>query len=144
MPGYKTHDMLGMFAALTVPGLVWLVTGFYGWSVELFCSILIGTFYLSPDLDLESRISRRWGPFAVIWWPYRKIVPHRHWMSHSGVSAIIRAAYLWLWAECVVSLLGWPLLVTASLLQHKGQLGVALFGLVLADLVHVGADKLSG
>lgn len=38
---------------------------------------------LSPDLDLDSSIYRRWGPLRFLWWPYQKLVPHRSPISHS-------------------------------------------------------------
>nr|AUG32369.1 hypothetical protein PLO_373 [Paulinella longichromatophora] len=46
-------------------------------------SFLIGGFWLSPDLDISSNPSRRWGPFKILWTPYRKLLRHRSILSHT-------------------------------------------------------------
>ena len=55
-----------------------------GWPTGLTAGLafLVGGLWLSPDLDTRSRPSKRWGWLAVLWWPYRRLVRHRGWMSH--------------------------------------------------------------
>jgi uncharacterized metal-binding protein len=48
-------------------------------------AFLIGGLWLSPDLDTRSRATRRWGPLRLLWWPYRRWLPHRSLLSHSPV-----------------------------------------------------------
>jgi uncharacterized metal-binding protein len=132
MPNYKTHDVVGVVATLVALGVVGPFEG--AWM--FFLASLFGTFFFSPDLDTNSRIVRRWGPLQFIWIPYRVFVRHRSWLSHSGVSALIRVGYIisvvWLGSL----LLG--LRPEVEILQ--GQLGPILAGLVFADLVHVITD----
>lgn len=46
---------------------------------------LLGTFFLSPDIDLPySRPSKRWGALSFLWAPYRWLHPHRG-LSHSYI-----------------------------------------------------------
>ncbi|MCK4928803.1 MAG: metal-binding protein [Methanosarcinales archaeon] len=45
---------------------------------------LFGTFFLSPDLDIESSPYNRWGVFKFLWWPYKVIFKHRG-LSHNPV-----------------------------------------------------------
>lgn len=55
----------------------------------LFAGLMFG-----PDLDLDSRPFKRWGPLRVLWWPYQKALPHRHPVSHGIViSTPIRILY---------------------------------------------------
>ena len=69
-------------------------------------AFLVGGLWLSPDLDTLSRPLQRWGPLRWIWWPYRKLVPHRSLFSHGP---LIGMAGRLLWVlSC--TLLGWLLL----------------------------------
>jgi uncharacterized metal-binding protein len=56
---------------------------------------LLGGLLLSPDLDTRSNASRRWGPLRLLWWPYRRGLPHRSLLSHSPLLGTAgRLAYL--------------------------------------------------
>lgn len=56
---------------------------------------LAGTYFLSPDLDLEdSRPSRRWGALNFLWIPYRWLHRHRG-ASHTYIyGPLSRLVYL--------------------------------------------------
>jgi uncharacterized metal-binding protein len=120
------------------------------------------TWMLSPDLDIDSAIYDRWGPLRWLWWPYQRLVPHRHWVSHSGVSGVLRLAYLtvaiWavLWVlswlgQAVLGLAGVPdyqqqfLTWLTSSVQASGTRPILLImaGVVIADLLHVSADLIT-
>ena len=69
----------------------------FGWKYALIggVSFLIGGLWLSPDLDTHSNASNRWGILKLIWWPYRKIIPHRSILSHGPfIGSGIRLSYL--------------------------------------------------
>jgi uncharacterized metal-binding protein len=100
---------------------------------------IIGTLWLSPDLDLpKSNPRRRWGILKPIWNPYHKIIPHRSWLSHSvGLSTALRVAYL-----------GFPLLLIPGIVPWlMANAAIALpfyIGLEIATIVHLILDgKLS-
>ena len=79
-----------------------------GWPTGLTAGLafLVGGLWLSPDLDTLSRPSKRWGWLAVLWWPYRRLVRHRGWMSHTPL----------LGSTCrLLLLLGWLLLALVGL-----------------------------
>ena len=46
---------------------------------------LFGGLWLSPDLDTRSRSLQRWGPLGWLWWPYRRLIPHRSLWSHGPI-----------------------------------------------------------
>ena len=79
-----------------------------GWPTGLTAALafLVGGLWLSPDLDTRSRPSRRWGWLSVLWWPYRRLVRHRGWLSHTPLLGT---------ATRLLLLLGWLLLVLAGL-----------------------------
>jgi uncharacterized metal-binding protein len=98
MPGYRTHDKVGIAAIIPITG----ASLYFGHTIQdtitLAIGIAVSTYFLSPDLDLHSRIYNRWGFLRWIWIPYQKVIPHRSWLSHSGpISATLRIAYLFLW-----------------------------------------------
>jgi len=45
---------------------------------------LFATFFLSPDLDIESKPYKRWRIFKFLWWPYKVIFKHRG-ISHNPI-----------------------------------------------------------
>jgi uncharacterized metal-binding protein len=70
---------------------------------------LAGGLWLSPDLDTRSRATRRWGPLALLWWPYRRVLSHRSALSHTPLlGSAGRLAYLAL-AAALLSQLAQPL-----------------------------------
>lgn len=84
--------------------------------------------WLSPDLDLSKcNALRRWGPIGFIWHPYRKVIPHRHALSHLPVLGTMgRVFYL---AVPVSPFFG---------LEWLGSewLQAGIVGLILADILH--------
>ena len=86
----KSHDMLNMLL-LPVP-LYFIPKEFY---LPFTLGYIIGTFFLSPDLDLRhSKPSKRWGYLRALWIPYQKKSKHRG-ISHIPIlGTIIRLFYL--------------------------------------------------
>ena len=74
-------------------------------------AFLVGGLWLSPDLDVRSTALRRWGVLGGIWWPYRRLLPHRSLLSHGPlIGMTLRLAWL-----SALMLLIWT--ATASLLS---------------------------
>ena len=69
-------------------------------------AFLIGGLWLSPDLDTRSRPSQRWRWLSGLWWPYRRLVRHRGWLSHTPLLGS---------ASRLLLLLGWLLLALVGL-----------------------------
>ena len=64
---------------------------------------LFGGLWLSPDLDTRSRSLQRWGPLGWLWWPYRRLIPHRSLWSHGPLIGT---------ASRLLLLLTWTLLLS--------------------------------
>jgi uncharacterized metal-binding protein len=164
MPDAKTHDQIALLAAgaLAVPtysllhyGLDLAPTIAYSNTLVVLGAHLFGSWWLSPDLDLDSAIDDRWGPLGTLWWPYERLVPHRHFFSHSGISGAFRLVYLYLLVVGTLTLLDlgaalFGIAVTYrddfnswlwGALRHEGRLAwFVVAGVIISDLVHVAAD----
>lgn len=129
MPGHKTHDRI---AWILTPVCIYTATTWYTtfwYALYIGASFLLASYFLSPDLDLDSAIYKRWGFFRFYWYPYKKLVKHRSWISHSGpISGTLRFLY-------VLPLLFW--------LTYFGGYDILVciyIGIVLADCIHTLSD----
>jgi uncharacterized metal-binding protein len=139
MPGYKTHDRIGYVS--TVP--ISIASIYNGYAIQdtviLAIGIIVSTYYLSPDLDLNSRVFNRWGLLRWIWIPYKRVIHHRSWLSHSGpISATLRLVYLIAW---ITPIFYW-FSVDYNDLQFQSVYVILWLSAVIADSLHVLADLL--
>ena len=69
-------------------------------------AFVVGGLWLSPDLDTYSKPLKRWGLLQGLWWPYRKLIPHRSLFSHGPlIGTGLRLAYLMSWTGLLLMLL---------------------------------------
>ncbi len=114
-------------------------------------SYLIGTFLVTPDLDLaENRMQARnnWGLLGTLWVPYGALFSHRG-LSHSWlIGPLTRLLYLALlglalsWAAAQVGpYFGYSFSFTANLTQNWPELAIGgLAGYYLSQWLHLLAD----
>ena len=149
MPDGKVH-VAAAIVALLPSGMTAMGAGCYGWSPTAVAVIayLVGTVWLSPDLDLVSQPYMAWGPFKLIWWPYMKLVPHRGWLSHGPiVGTLARIAVLVIYASIVTTVLVFLGVVTPPEVQKALRIDLwipvaILVGLEVSATVHIALDKL--
>jgi len=113
-------------------------------------AFLIGGLWLSPDLDTRSNATRRWGPLALLWWPYRRCLPHRSFLSHSPLvgtagrllylAALVALASLLLHPWGVPSPVQVGEALRAMWQQQRPLLLVALLGVELSAWLHLLQD----
>jgi uncharacterized metal-binding protein len=162
MPSGKVHDRITLVGA-AVAAPVFFLAAPPEWRDPWVCGTLVGAtlfsgLMLSPDLDLDSSIYRRWGPFRVLWWPYQKALPHRSFLSHSLVLApALRIAYFfgvsWLLFRLGTWLLSFAVEMDRNAMSRRyGSLPMVLYrdhphhfwmliaGILLGTALHVGAD----
>jgi uncharacterized metal-binding protein len=149
MASGRSHDRATGLLALPFGLLWWPLLGPPGTLVAA-AAFLIGGLWLSPDLDTRSNATRRWGPLRLLWWPYRRWLPHRSLLSHSPVLGMAgRLLYLSV-LVMVISLLLMPYgspgpdqLINA-LQQHwtdrKALVVTALVGLEMSSWLHLLQD----
>ena len=102
MPKGKTHENL----LLKFIPFVLVIFFFIGVNLPIRLDIygllvinayLIGGYFFSPDLDIDSSVYRRWGIFRWIWLPYKNLISHRSKLSHGIlIGTIIRILYFFI------------------------------------------------
>lgn len=144
MPGYKTHDKV---AYLTSP--VWIGSCFFllpfDQSIVFAAGYYIGNHWLSPDLDIDSILNKRWSFLRFVWYPYRRIIHHRSFYSHSGpFSAAVRLVYLSVWIVVPALVIVPVNILVAFLLSFLPYIIAFYYGVAIADTVHTVLDRSIG
>ncbi len=94
MASGRAHDRATLGLTLPLALVAWPLLGPAA-ALAGGAGFLLGGLWLSPDLDTRSRATGRWGPLAVLWWPYRRLLRHRSLLSHSPLlGSAGRLAYL--------------------------------------------------
>ena len=94
MPSGKTHDAITLLLAAPTFAAAWGATGNVTLAVAATVGMLFGGLMFGPDLDILSRQYTRWGPFRLLWWPYRVVFRHRSRWSHGIIfGTLIRVVY---------------------------------------------------
>ena len=127
----RAHDWsIRAVSALVAGGGLW-----YAWGVDISLTaglaVLVGGYYLSPDLDTYSIPYRRWGILRWWWKPYQKLFRHRSFFTHSPlVGTAVRLAWLmpfWFWLFRYTE-------------PNPRYLWATLAGIELSALVHLFLD----
>ncbi|NBU62966.1 MAG: metal-binding protein [Chloroflexia bacterium] len=102
MPNTPTHDFLTVATSLIMTPAIYSIlrtaevdqSAAVVVTTVIFLAHNISGLLFSPDLDLDSRIHKRWGILLFIWKPYKWCIPHRHFWSHGLViPPIMRLGY---------------------------------------------------
>ena len=146
MASGRHHDsatiLLGLPLGLAI-GVLWgTLTG-----VIAAAGFLFGGLWLSPDLDTRSNALKRWGPLGGLWWPYRRLIPHRSVWSHGPLlGTATRLLLLLSWCLLISSLI--PALNPNALLSvlettirsHPDRAAALLLGLEASVWLHLFQD----
>lgn len=94
MPNANTHDFITIILAPPMAALAYYFTGDWTLTAIATGAMVFGGLMFGPDLDIQSRQYTRWGPLRFLWWPYKVVLPHRSWFSHSVlIGTLIRVIY---------------------------------------------------
>jgi uncharacterized metal-binding protein len=149
MANGRSHDRATRLLAIPFGLLWWPACGVWGFVIA--CSaFLVGGLWLSPDLDVRSRASRRWGPLGLMWWPYRRLLRHRSLLSHSPLlGSGLRLGWLFAWLVLLVLALEPSGLISRQHLlemaqwlwqQQRPLLMAALVGVEASSWLHLLQD----
>ena len=97
---------------------------------------MFSTFYLSPDLDVDSRIYKRWKLLRIIWKPYKDLFKHRKTSHHIIFGPLSLIGYL----AFLIFLL--VLVVGAEVDFFDVRLLVPCAGMFVAIELHILADMI--
>ncbi len=142
MPGYNVHRGFNYTVFIAVAALLYfknqsfldlnqflvLVAGFY-----------IGTDFVTPDLDIESRAINRWGPLKVLWLPYKWAFTHGQSSHNIFYGAVVRVLYFSLVIAGIynIAFKAIPQVAIPAVFLY-----ILLAGIVLANILHVMLDML--
>ncbi len=150
----RTHDLVNLTA---LPAFLYVLPK--DMMVPFSLGYVVGTFLLSPDLDLpNSKPSRRWKFLRWVWFPYQMISKHRG-VSHMPVlGSLIRLAYivgavlfLYFTLIGVVSVVdkgmgyaisGWNPFESLERAFTSQEAVYFVAGVICADVVHILMDSL--
>ena len=97
MASGRDHDRATCISCVPFGLLLGMLLGGWCWLIGA-VAFLLGGLWLSPDFDTRSNALRRWGPLAVLWWPYRRLLPHRSiWSRGPLVGTLGRVGLLLAW-----------------------------------------------
>jgi len=143
MPGYNVHRIFNYTVFIVIAVLFYfrnlsfldlkqflaLSAGFY-----------IGTDFITPDLDVESRAINRWGKLKILWLPYKLMFRHGKSSHNIIYGAVVRLIYISL------IIFGLYYLLFRSLPTDMAVLSVFVFilltGIITANALHVILDML--
>lgn len=146
MPDGKTHIKINWIVLVLINVLI---IGFQqDISIKHFFMFniiyILTSYYISPDLDINSSVYKRWNILKVVWWPYREIMKHRQ-TSHSFIWGPIS----------ILVYLTIIILISTILLNEINFLPTIAFDAIYCDIyiitiisivliveIHIIADKL--
>ncbi len=144
MPSARTHDLITIATGVALAPITYRMLSeraLFGHAEAMRLTIwlvgahLISGILFSPDLDLDSAIDDRWGVLRWIWRPYMRVVPHRHFWSHSLVFApLLRLAYFYVVITGLIFLSVWGLAALGVVVpDYHLQLFMSLRRLIAAN-----------
>ena len=149
MASYKGHDSATLYSAcLLGPVCYWTAEWLHDivqddeFALSSFATTLlvVGAYLfsgllLSNDLDITSRIYKRWGPFRLVWYPYQRLIPHRSLLSHGlVVGPVLRVLYLYVMLELLL-LVAWRITVLTGTRAPYVEAGLDISARLLSYLV---------
>lgn len=148
MPSGDTHTKINLIM-LPILAIGLISYGLTTWLFLLwFCGgFVIGTYFLSPDLDTDSSPYRKWGVLRGIWYPYKVMMPHRSVLTHTFIIGdLIRLSYLGIVLSPVLYIVNENVLdgkLVQFMMQHRLELSMAVGGVIAASALHIIADTLN-
>lgn len=135
MPNHKTHEIIGIVATPLVAATAYYMNLDINHATVLVTSYIGATYYITPDLDIDSAPYYRWGILRFIWYPYKQLIPHRSILSHSTViSGTIRAFYFLFFLTAILTAVG------IQPLQYLSYYAILWLSIVMVDTLHTCLD----
>lgn len=142
MPGYNTHRLFNYTVLLLIVILFYVKNIFFFDLMELLllaAGFYAGTEFITPDLDIESKAIKRWGPLRVIWLPYKVLFKHGKSSHNIVYGAVVRLLYIGLIILGVYYLLFRAFPTNLIFLPFDHVL-IFFAGIIIANSLHVILD----
>lgn len=130
MPGHNEHEIINIALLFAIVSTIYLITSIQ--DTALFAlGYLLSTFYITPDLDTDSKPYRRWRWLRILWWPYKTSFTHRGKSHHPIWGPISLMGYSFFFIGPIMYL-------TSCQIQYVLTLMV---GMTIAIELHILTDK---
>jgi len=103
MPSGTSHDAITILLAAPVAVGVYALTRDLPTAVIATIAFIFAGVMFGPDLDTKSKQYSRWGPFRLIWIPYRTVFRHRSRWSHGLIFGTFFRVVYFLGAASVIA-----------------------------------------
>jgi len=136
LPSHELHDKISVvLLVIIIPALLYFKIDLI--TIAIFSiSFWFGSRFLSPDLDLDSRIYKRWKLARFIWCPYRDLFKHRGCSHNILLGPISLIGYFGALVLLIVYI------ASGTILEYHEGFLVVVAGMVLAIETHIITDKL--
>ncbi len=133
----KEHEIINI---LLLPPVLTIIPaeGTFPFSI----GYIIGTFFISPDIDIpHSRSSKRWNILKIFWYPLWMVVGHRGVLHIPIVGTFVKLIYLLLIFFPIYNLLE-SLFPVGLYIKHIDEIKLFYFtlGIIIADILHILLD----
>lgn len=143
MPDYNTHRVFNYLTFLVISVLLFKLQVVIT-DMKLFLALgagfYIGTDFITPDLDIESKAIKRWGRLKFIWLPYKWLFKHGQSSHNILYGAVVRIMYF------SIIILGLYYLLFRSLppetMISSVYVFIFLIGIITANALHIILDVL--
>ncbi len=126
MASGRNHDRFGLGCIPLVWSLGLSVSHNSALAAVLVGSYSFGIWYLSPDLDTQSKPWYRWRQLKILWVPYQRLVPHRHILSHGPIiGTTCRLLYIAFWLLLLLNVLKAGVPVTEVGIENSVRSAIA-------------------
>lgn len=82
MPSHSVHEQINQAVLIGILLFFFNKNIEYNYVVVFSAVFIFSTYFITPDLDIDSKIYRRWWVLRIIWYPYMKIFNHGQ-VSHN-------------------------------------------------------------
>ena len=135
MPNHKLHEKINIAVLIII--LVIIAPLSDNITTAIFTlAYLVCTFYITPDLDIDSKPYRRWKIFRIFWYPFIKTFKHRGLSHHIIFGPLILILYVSLIPFISI------VLIDENIYINYYNLSVLIIGMASAIEIHIIADKI--
>ncbi|WP_020063344.1 metal-binding protein [Bacillus sp. 123MFChir2] len=145
MPSGKTHTKINL---VSLPIVLFMLASYgltnFDFLLTFAIGFIVGTYFLTPDLDIHSAAYRKWGLLRIFWYPYQTMMPHRSPLTHTIIIGdLIRLLYMLLVFSPFLYVLNKTLLEGELLeiaKEHEVEIITFVLGVIAASTLHIIAD----
>ena len=136
MPSHSTHERIN----LTLLTVIIMIAAYakipYIYTFIFSSAYIFSTYLLSPDLDVNSKIYKRWRLLKILWCPYKEAFKHRQASHHIIWGPISLIGCLGLMILLPVYACGYSIDI------YDVRLWIFCAGLTVAIEIHIISDKI--